>query len=131
MPSVGLGDFVRDYLERVVNRNDLAAIDELVSPDYRGTGPGWAPDFESLRQFYAWQAQWRPDWAIDVQETVEVGDHVAVRAHAGGTIAHDDDGEPLHAPVRRDVEWLSVYRVADDRIVEVNFLAVVDRHGDA
>ena len=128
MPSVGLGDFVHSFLERVVNRHDLGAVDELVAPDYRGTGLGWAPDLESLRRFYTWQARWRPDWRIDVQETVEVGDHVAVRAYAGGTIAHDDDGQSLEAPFRRDVEWLAVYRVAADRIVEVNFLASADRH---
>lgn len=128
MPSVSLGGLVRDYLERVVNRHDLAAVDELVSPDYRGTGPGWPPDLESLRRFYAWQARWRRDWRIDVQETVEVGSHVAVRAYAGGTITHDDDGVPLDLPVRKDIEWLSVYRFAAGRIAEVNFLAVADRH---
>jgi len=70
----------------------------------------------------------RDDLAHNVQETVEVGDQVAVRAYAGGTIGHDDDGQSLEAPFGRDVEWLAVYRVAADRIVEVNFLASADRH---
>lgn len=34
---------MRDFIERVVNAHDLSAIDEavngMVSPDYRGTGP--------------------------------------------------------------------------------------------
>lgn len=127
MSSITLAHLVREYLDRVVNRHELAAVDELVSGDYRGTGPGWPPDLANLRQFYEFQAQFRPDWRIDVQETVAVGDHVAVRAYAGGTIAHDEAGTPLEAAFRKDIEWLAVYRFAGGRVAEVNFLTAVDR----
>jgi hypothetical protein len=74
-----LGQLIRTYIDRVVNRRDLTAVDELVSPDYRGTGPDWpATTIEKLRQFYIDQYRDRPDWHIDVQETVEVGEDVVV-----------------------------------------------------
>lgn len=115
------GDLVRGYLERVVNRRELEAVDELVSEGYRGSGHGWPEDLGALRRFYAAQAEARPDWAIDVQATIEVGEWVAVRALAGGT----DGGR------RRDVEWLAAYRVREGRIAEIRVLALEERTGGA
>lgn len=119
--------FVCDYLQRVVNERDLAAVDELVSPRYRGSGYGWPADVAALRDFYRWQSQTRPDWTIDVQETLEVAGCVVVRAYAGGTIANDEDGRPLAAPTARAVEWLAMYRIEDGLIVEIQVLALRDR----
>ena len=116
-----LGAFVRDYIRRVVNEHDIAAVDELVSPDYRGTGSDWqrlAPDIDALRAFYARQAVQRPDWRIDIQETIEVGDYVAVRAVAGGEQAFDDDGAPRRPPFPTGAEWLAVFHVVEHRVLE-------------
>ena len=123
----GLGDWIRHYLERMVNARDVTAVDELVALDYVGSGHGWAPDREKLRAFYTWQASYRPDWHIDVQETVEVGDWVTVRAYAGGTVAYDEADHPLGTPYRRDIEWLAAFRVLDEQLVETQFLTVRDR----
>ena len=84
-----LGNFVRNYIDRVVNRRDVAAVDEFVSPDYVGSGPGWPTSIEELHQLYRTQMRERPDWHIDVQDTVELGDSVVVRALAGGTVTRD------------------------------------------
>lgn len=119
--------FVRDYLRRVVNARDLTAVDELVSPSYRGGGHGWPPDVRTLRDFYRWQSETRPDWTIDVQQTAEVAGCVVVRAYAGGTIAHDERGRPLAAPTSRAVEWLAMYRIQDGLITEIQVLALRDR----
>jgi hypothetical protein len=120
-----LGAFVRDLIERVVNEHDLEAIDlaldQMVSRDYVGTGSDWhrlAPDFDALRAFYRRQATQRPDWRIDVQETIEVGEYVAVRALAGGKQALDDEGEPRQPPFPTAVEWLAVYHVVDRVILD-------------
>lgn len=121
MAGDALGAFIRDYLRRVVNEHDLSAVDEMVAPDYRGTGPEWqrlAPDFEALRGFYRRQAIQRPDWRIDIQESIEVGEYVAVRALASGKQAFDDGGAPRRPPFPTAVEWLAVYHVVDGRIVE-------------
>lgn len=108
-----LGAFVRDYLDRVVNRRDVSAVDDLVAPGYRGGGSGWPATRDDLRRFYADQARERPDWRIDVQETVQVGDSVVVRAHAGDAT--------------RQVEWLAHYRIAEGTLREITVLALVDR----
>lgn len=123
----GLEDWIRRYLQRVVNDRDVSAVDELVSPDYVGSGHGWAPDREKLRAFYTWQAHYRPDWHIDIQAALEVGDWVAVQAHAGGTVAHDEAGQPLVTPHQRSVEWLTAFRVVDGQLAETLFLSAGDR----
>ncbi len=122
-----LGEIVRGYLERVVNSRDVTAVDDLVASDYRGFGHGWPADVDALRQFYVRQAELRPDWRIDVQETMELDDVVAVRAYAGGFVSHDAGGSPLVTPYRKDVEWLTVYRIRDSRIKEITLLAVRNR----
>lgn len=112
-PAENLGAFVRAYVERAVNRGDPSAVDDLVAPGYRGSGHGWPEDAAALRAFYERQARVRPHWRIEVQETVEAGDWVAVRALAGDA--------------RRQVEWLAAYRVRAGRITEIRVLALVER----
>lgn len=114
-----LGDFVRSYIERVVNQRDVTAVEEMVSPDYVGRGPEWAADIEELRQFYLAQARDRPDWHIEVQDSIELGDSVVVRAVAGGAVMVDG------VIRRKTLEWLTHYRVVDGRIAEINILSVV------
>jgi hypothetical protein len=82
-----LGGLVAEYVERVVNRRDLSAVDELVSTEYRGSGPDWPTTLEELRQFYRRQARDRPDWHIEIRETVELGDSVVVLARAGADMS--------------------------------------------
>ena len=121
MAGGSLGAFIRHYVGRVVNEHDISVVDEMVSSDYRGTGSEWhllAPDFEALREFYQRQATQRPDWRIDIQESIEVGEYVAVRALASGKQAFDDDGARRRPPFPTAVEWLTVYHVVEGRIVE-------------
>lgn len=108
-----------EYIERVVNRRDTSGVAEMVADDYRGSGLGWPATRDELLAFYDDQARSRPDWHIDVQATVELGDSVVVRAHAHGTVT--DDGRQA---VRR-LEWLTHYRLRDGRISEINVLTLV------
>ena len=126
MASEGtLAMFVRAYLQRVVNEGDLKAVEALVSPDYTGCGHGWPATRPELEAFYAWQARTRPDWRIDVQETLEVGECVVVRAHAGGSVTADEQGRPLAAPTSSAVEWLAAYFLSGGAITRIDLLAVV------
>jgi hypothetical protein len=120
MTNQKLGQLIRTYIDRVVNRQDLTAVDELVSLDYRGNGPDWtATTIEQLRQFYIDQYRDRPDWHIDVQETVELGDDVVVRAVAGGMVTIDGMNR------RKRLEWMTHYRLKDGLISETHILSVV------
>ena len=78
-----LGAAVLSYLDRAVHQHDVSVVDEAVAPDY--VGHGFPADRAALEEFYAWQARSAPDWRIDVEDLVEEGDRVAVRAHAYGT----------------------------------------------
>jgi hypothetical protein len=123
---MNLGPFIRAYLQRVVNERDVTALDSMVSPEFRGSGNGWPPDIAGLREFYRDQARRRPDWHIDVQETIEVGEWVAVRALAGGTIATDDLEIADVAPFEKAIEWMALFRVVSGRITETRLMSVVD-----
>ena len=100
---------MRGYLQRVVNDRDVDAVDGLVSPAYVGRGGGWPETIEDLRAFYERQREERPDWHIEVVETVEVAGSVVVRAFAGRPDAHE-------------VEWLAHYRWSEGRITEIDLL---------
>ena len=127
MTQGALGDFIRRYIQRVVNEHDITAVDELVSPHYAGSGDNWPADVDSLRAFYERQASRRPDWRIDVQETMEVGQWVAVRAYAGGIELYDDEGNRQALPLLTAVEWMALYKVSNERIVEARLISSVDR----
>lgn len=118
-----LADAVRTYIDRVVNQRDITAVDECVSQSYRGSGPDWPTDRETLRRFYEKQYADRPHWHIDVQETVQLGDSVVARALAGGPVVVDGTA------VTKRLEWLAHYRLQDGLITEINLLSLVP-HGD-
>ena len=118
MPDPGpLGARVVAYLDRAVHGHDPTAVDDDVSPDF--VGHGFAPDAAALKEFYAWQARVAPDWRIDVEDLVEQGDRVAVRAHAYGHRAESAPGVALPEPTYREVEWIAIYRFAGGLIAEM------------
>jgi SnoaL-like domain len=127
--NVDLDRFIREYIERVVNHHDMSAVDEMVSPDYTGGGYGWAEDIAALREVYDRQNRARPDWRIDIQQTVEVGEWVAVRAVAGGMEAYNEDGTRQSRPYVTAVEWLTIFHVVNSRIVETRVISVLDHSG--
>ena len=114
-----LEQFVTAYIDRVVNRQDVTAVDDMVSPGYTGQGPDWPSTLAELRQFYLDQMRDRPDWHIDVQDAVELGDSVVVRALASGTVTVEGVAR------RKRLEWLTHYRVVDRLIAEINIMEVV------
>ena len=130
MPEAELGPFIRRFIQRVVNEHDVSGVDDMVSPDYRGSGSEWqhlAPDFKTLREFYQRQAAQRPDWRIDIQETIELGENVVARAYAHGTEAFDDNGARRQPPFPTAVEWLAAYHVVGGKIHEGRVITWVVR----
>ena len=37
-----MGQFIREYLQRVVIQRDVTAVEDVVRLDYRGSGPVWS-----------------------------------------------------------------------------------------
>jgi hypothetical protein len=91
-----------------------------------GSGNNWPADIVALHEFYRDQVRRRPDWHIEVRETVEVGEWVAVRASAGGTTSFDDLGIALIAPIPKAIEWVALFQVVGGRIVETNLVSVIE-----
>jgi hypothetical protein len=115
------------YLQRVVNERDLAAVDEMVADDYEGGGHGWPQTLAELRRFYAGQASKRPDWRIDVQETLELGECVVVRAEAGGTV-NDPERRLAAGPAIERVAWVAAYWIGDEQIRRIQVLELIPSH---
>ena len=97
----------------------------MVDRDYEGGGYGWPADVASLRAFYAWQAESRPDWKIDVEQTVELGDCVVVRARGHGTVVESEG--IASSKTHKSVEWMTAYRVRNGRIINIEVLALAGR----
>lgn len=114
-----LSDLVIAYIDRVVNGRDITGVDQMVAPEYCGTGPGWPSTLGQLRHFYEEQIRERPNWRIEVRQTLELGDSVVVRAHAYGTAVEEGGPRPTA------LDWLTHYRFVERRITEINLLTVV------
>lgn len=113
------------YIDVVIDRNDVARLDEFVAAGYRGHG--FHADREALRSFLEWQAATASGWTIDVADVVAEGDRVAVRATASGTRSEEPPGVPYPSPEEGRVEWTTIYRVEGAKMAEA---WVVSRDAD-
>ena len=78
---------VRQFVERVQNGGDLAALDVLAAPGYvnHSAPPGVPTDREGLRQLTALFRAAFPDGRMTIEEMVAEGDRVATRKTFRGT----------------------------------------------
>ena len=102
---------VREYFDRVINRRDLGACDELLAADYvdhdgsAGAGVGVDATKEYLAGFLARY----PDLRMTIEDMVAEGDRVALRATWRGRAA---DG------VEYREQGLVLVRVSGGRLAE-------------
>ncbi len=110
---------VRRAYEELVNRGNLARIEELVREDYvdHTQAPGWPTDREGLRQQVAYFRSAFPDIHVTLEELIAEGDTVAVRQTMRGTHRGEFFGIP---PTGRPVTLAGIHlwRVADGQLVE-------------
>jgi steroid delta-isomerase-like uncharacterized protein len=87
MSPEGLKALAREYIERVWNRHELDALDELASPDYRRhLGPsqppiGRAAQKERLRGLL----RAMPDTRFEIEDLIAEGDRVVFRVTVRAT----------------------------------------------
>jgi predicted ester cyclase len=104
-------------VEEAWNANNLDALDDLFAPDFvtHAGGPGLEPG-KSMHQLSMGAF---PDRRTSIKEMVAEGDRVAVRLRMTGT---NTGGLPwLGVPANNnkvDVEWISIYRLRDGKVVE-------------
>lgn len=100
------------FLERVVNRGELDAVAEFVTPGYvdHGFGPLAREDPDLIRNVLASMRRRFPDFRTEILSVTTDGDRVTVHQRAVGT--RPSDGKVL--------SWLGedTFRVEAGRIVE-------------
>jgi len=111
-------DLVRRYIEEVWNGHDLAAIDELVSPEYFNHAASTA-EYQrgGAKLAVEWLLSVFPDHRFDIEDAAADGNTVAVRGTMGGT----HEGELMGiAPTgeRVAVQQVHWFRVADGKVAE-------------
>jgi predicted ester cyclase len=106
--SVAGKKIVERLIGEVVNGGRLEVIDELFSPEMRGTARAW---FGAFRSSF-------PDLEMGIVETVEEGNRVVGRFHCSATHQGEWRGHPPTGRRFEDVDEVYFFRVADGRIVE-------------
>ena len=108
----------RRYLD-AIDRGDLAALDQVLSPDYRYHLPGSPEplDREGHRQFLTAFYAACPDLSHTVEDMIAEGDRVATRATDRGTHRGELMGIP---PTGKQVTWTETHigRYRDGKLVE-------------
>jgi predicted SnoaL-like aldol condensation-catalyzing enzyme len=111
-------DLERRYIDEVWNGHNLAAIDELVSPEYLNHAASTA-EYQrgGTKLAVEWLLSVFPDHRFDIEDAVADGNTVAIRGTMGGT----HEGELMGiAPTgkRIAVQQTHWFRVADGKVAE-------------
>jgi serine phosphatase RsbU (regulator of sigma subunit) len=111
---------VRRFVEEVLNRGNLDAVDELLAPDYvdHTVPPGKYAGREGLKRSLAKQLASSSDLRFSIEEQIAEGDKVITWVIGSGT--HDRERFMGLAPSgeRMTMEYIYVSRVVEGKIVE-------------
>jgi steroid delta-isomerase-like uncharacterized protein len=108
---------VRQFIERVFERGEIAAVDELVADDFvPHTYPG-TTDREGLKRAMERVSQGLADARFTIEDVIAEGDLVAVRLTSGATQVGEFMGMRPTGK-RYEIEEIHIFRVADGRISE-------------
>ena len=122
---------VRQFVEEVWNKGNVAAVDELVAPnlvshfDVPANAPVPAEWQQSLEDYKQFVTQWRitfPDYHSTIELQVAEGDLVVTRSTIRGTHKGEYRGLEFKGipPTGKQISWTitTIDRVADGKIVE-------------
>ena len=109
----------RRFLDEVVNRGNVALIDELLAPDFidHTAAPGVPPNREGTKTFFAMLRGAFPDLHSTVDDQIAEGDRVVQRTTTHGTMKGEFAGMP---PSGKSATWQAIHilRFADGKTVE-------------
>ncbi len=121
----------RQFIEEVWNKGNVAAVDELIAPNYVGhfdspTDVPVPPEFqlslEQIKQFVSQMRTTFSDFHYTVELQVAEGDLVVTRQTARGTHTGEYRGLTYKGipPTGKQVTWTETWieRIADGKIVE-------------
>jgi steroid delta-isomerase-like uncharacterized protein len=107
---------VRNYLNEIVNKGNLAAFDSYISQDAvfnntRGFKQQYPARMQAIRSAFA-------DYGLTIEDQIAEGDKVVTRVTFRGTHRGPFNGI---APTGRKVQWsgIAMDRIADGKVVEM------------
>ncbi|MBS1911708.1 MAG: ester cyclase [Bacteroidetes bacterium] len=109
----------KQFVDRVFNKGDVSAIDELVSPDFveHDPSPGQEPGIAGFKKMVT---QWRaafPDQNTTIDDIFASGDKVVIRSTMSGTNSGPMMGTPATNKAVK-VEGIDIIRIKDGKAVE-------------
>jgi len=126
MSGEGNKALVRRYLEEVYNKKNMAAIDELIAPNFVAHAYGPPTDREGYKQLLGLLFTAFPDYHLTVEDVVAEGDKVAVRFMWRGT--HKGEFAGISPTSKQlTVAAMTIHRVEDGKVAET--WGLVDRLG--
>jgi predicted ester cyclase len=110
---------VRRLVEQLVNKGDLAVVDEIFANTFVNHSPatGTTPDRDGIKQYITTVRTIFPDYHNVIEDLIAEEDRVAVRVICRGTHRAECMGI---APTSRSVEFsaVSIFRFAGGKVVE-------------
>ena len=113
-------DLAHRFYADVMVGGDLNALDEILTPNFvdHEEGPPGTPDgIDGVKAFVTMFREAFPDMQVSIEDVMEDGDRVAVRATMTGT----HDGELMGVPPsgnRVRLEMIDIVRIEDGRCAE-------------
>jgi steroid delta-isomerase-like uncharacterized protein len=116
------------FLEEVINKGNVAVIDELSSPNFvdHSAPPGVPPTPEGIKAFIAMFRAGFPDLHYTLEDSIAEGDKVVQRATARGTMKGDFMGMPASG---KTATWSEIHITRFENGKAVEHWAVVDQLG--
>jgi predicted ester cyclase len=126
---------VRCYRE-IYNFGNLDTLEEVLAPDFTPHNmlPGLPPNIEGVRMLQQGTLATWPDLHVITEDLIAEGDKVVERwtqtqTHTGAAVF----GAPAHSGKKIRITGISIYRIANGRIVEhraeMDFLGVLTQLG--
>ncbi len=118
MPADNQKNLVNEYIEKVWNRGDGAALDELTTPSFTySLGQQPPRDRESMKQFLAITRSAFPDWRVEAADIIIEHDTAAVRWF--GTATHQGSFHGIRPTGRQvRISGINIYRILGGKIAE-------------
>lgn len=110
---------VRRIVEELVNKGDLAVVDEIFASNFVNHSPatGTTPDREGIKQYIAMVRSAFPDYHNIIEDLIAEGDKVVARVMCRGTHRAEFMGI---APTGKSVAFsaVSIFHFAGGKVVE-------------
>ncbi len=118
MPTDDVKALVSEFIEKVWNKADMAALDELTLATYTyHLGGQPARDRAAMQQFVQAVHVAFPDWRVQIQTIVAEGDSVAVQWN--GRVTHQGPFQGLPPTGKAiDVAGINLYLIQDGKIAQ-------------